>query len=50
MAVDKYFLGETNSSTWHFYHDDARRFYESQPSQTIRRLQAEQSRLSFVNK
>ena len=39
-ALDKFFIGETNSSTWHFYHTDMTRFYESDHSKTVKRLQA----------
>ena len=50
-ALDKYFRGETNGSDrWHFYHDDQRRFYESEHSKTIRRLKAEKSKLSCMDK
>ena len=49
-ALDKYFLGETNDGRWHFFHDDQRRFYESEHSKTIRRLKAQKSRLSFMDK
>ena len=39
-ALDKFFIGETNSSTWHFYYTDVTRFYESDHSKTVKRLQA----------
>ena len=49
-ALDKYFIGETKSAKWHFYHSDQTRFYESDHSKTVNRLQAERSRLSFAEK
>ena len=49
-ALDKYFLGETQSGEWHFYHTDATRFYESDHSRTVKRLQAQRSKLSFSEK
>ena len=49
-ALDKFFIGETNSSTWHFYHTDVTRFYESDHSKSVKRLQAQKSRSSFVDK
>ena len=48
-AVDKYFLGETDSYRWHFYHHDARIYYESDNSQTITRLKSQKSKLTFVD-
>ena len=49
-ALDKFFIAESNSANWHFYHSDLTRFYESDHSKTVKRLQAQRSRLSFVEK
>ena len=46
----RFFIGETNNSTWHFYHTYVKRFYESDHSKTVKILQAQKSRLSFVDK
>jgi hypothetical protein len=49
-ALDKYFLNETKSSDWHFFSTDENRFNLTEASKTIKRLQSEQSRLSFMDK
>ena len=49
-ALDKYFLNETKSSEWHFFPTYETGFYLPDTSKTIKRLQKEQSRLSFMDK
>ena len=37
-------------SEWHFFPTDETRFYLTEASKTVKRLQSEKSRLSFMDK
>ena len=49
-ALNKYFLNETQSGEWHFFPTDETRFCLTEASKTVKRLQSEKSRLSFMDK
>ena len=46
---DKFFKDRNPDGRWHMYHYDATRFHAQDESRTIKRLQKEKSRLSFVD-
>ena len=48
-ALDNYWKGETQDGKWHFIHRDDRHYY-APISLTVRRLQNQKSKFSFVDK
>ena len=43
-------VNETQSGEWHFFPTDETRFCLTEASKTVKRLQSEKSRLSFMDK